>query len=396
MTENIKQIESKLSFNKFKIISTEPNSLKFKTFATKTNRSKNNNIQFENKKNIKFLSQKIPYFKVDNCSDFVKKNSSLNSNYNNGRWSEEEKNKFLQGIVLYGINWKKVKTLIPTRTAIQVRSHAQKFFHKMKLCKDLNLGIDFTLHSICNLKDMINQIKTVNPEYNILEIFKHLSFKFQNRRKFKIISKNYMKNNNENEVNDLICKEDKNIYLNQNNDIKLNTIEQFNEKIKINEKMNNSFNINYLQNNCCLFDNINFMNNNNNYNNIQNILNNIHLLNALNNLSSNNNFNLNNHLYAYLINYYLSTNSLNIPFFNYLSQIGNLLVPLRAQNFNSFNPNANNNISDIFNQLNLPINNIDIDNNNSLPINNLLLKVDQKKENNNNENIKNIENKKDY
>ena len=62
---------------------------------------------------------------------------------------------FLQGISLYGNNWKKIKTLISTRTAKQVRSHAQKFFIKMKFCKDEVLGIDFTLNDICNIKDMI-------------------------------------------------------------------------------------------------------------------------------------------------------------------------------------------------------------------------------------------------
>ena len=44
---------------------------------------------------------------------------------------------------------------------MQTRSHAQKFYQKLKMCKDDELSIDFTLDSINNIKDMINQIKSI-------------------------------------------------------------------------------------------------------------------------------------------------------------------------------------------------------------------------------------------
>ena len=92
--------------------------------------------QHTKKKYIKFISIKKPYFQVENKSYTKNKKSILDPNFYNGRWTEEERNRFIQGIALFGINYKKIKTLIPTRTAVQVRSHAQKFFLKMKLCKD--------------------------------------------------------------------------------------------------------------------------------------------------------------------------------------------------------------------------------------------------------------------
>ena len=41
-----------------------------------------------------------------------KKNFQENDITNEGRWTKEEHDKFLDGIAQYGINWKKVKTFI--------------------------------------------------------------------------------------------------------------------------------------------------------------------------------------------------------------------------------------------------------------------------------------------
>ena len=64
----------------------------------------------------------------------------------------------------------------------------------MKTCKDDSLGIDFTLDSIKNVKDMINQIKLVNPNYSVANIFKKLSNKFIRNRTFKTIGRKKIKN----------------------------------------------------------------------------------------------------------------------------------------------------------------------------------------------------------
>jgi SHAQKYF class myb-like DNA-binding protein len=51
-----------------------------------------------------------------------------NSQFHTGRWTEEEHRKFIDGILEYGNEWKKVQQIIKTRSSTQVRSHAQKFF----------------------------------------------------------------------------------------------------------------------------------------------------------------------------------------------------------------------------------------------------------------------------
>ena len=45
---------------------------------------------------------------------------------------EEEHQKFIDGILEYGNEWKKVQQIIKTRSSTQARSHAQKFFLKLK------------------------------------------------------------------------------------------------------------------------------------------------------------------------------------------------------------------------------------------------------------------------
>lgn len=59
------------------------------------------------------------------------------SKYNSGRWTQEEHLKFIDGILEYGNEWKKVQSLIKTRSSTQARSHAQKFFLRIK--KNLNI-----------------------------------------------------------------------------------------------------------------------------------------------------------------------------------------------------------------------------------------------------------------
>eukprot|EP00574_Skeletonema_japonicum_P005780 CAMPEP_0201733040 /NCGR_PEP_ID=MMETSP0593-20130828/30485_1 /ASSEMBLY_ACC=CAM_ASM_000672 /TAXON_ID=267983 /ORGANISM="Skeletonema japonicum, Strain CCMP2506" /LENGTH=319 /DNA_ID=CAMNT_0048226119 /DNA_START=45 /DNA_END=1004 /DNA_ORIENTATION=+ len=48
-----------------------------------------------------------------------------------GRWTAAEHESFLTGLKIYGREWKKVATCIPTRTAAQIRSHAQKYFARV-------------------------------------------------------------------------------------------------------------------------------------------------------------------------------------------------------------------------------------------------------------------------
>ena len=132
-----------------------------------------NKYKEREKQTPKFLCKKTfnSIFKIKNF------NVQNNIRLNDGRWSKEEHDSFLEGLVLYGTKWKNLYKLIKTRSLNQIRSHSQKFFIKMKLCKDENLNIDFTLDSIKSVKDMINQIKSKNNNYNIINILNYLNNK---------------------------------------------------------------------------------------------------------------------------------------------------------------------------------------------------------------------------
>ena len=51
--------------------------------------------------------------------------------HNTGRWTNEEHGKFLRGLELYGKRWKKLAMVVGSRSTVQVRSHAQKYFQNM-------------------------------------------------------------------------------------------------------------------------------------------------------------------------------------------------------------------------------------------------------------------------
>lgn len=42
----------------------------------------------------------------------------------------QEHNAFEEGLRLHGANWRAVQRMIPTRTLVQIRTHAQKYFLK--------------------------------------------------------------------------------------------------------------------------------------------------------------------------------------------------------------------------------------------------------------------------
>jgi SHAQKYF class myb-like DNA-binding protein len=54
------------------------------------------------------------------------------SNEKIGRWTEHEHSVFLEGLEKHGKQWKTIAGMIGTRTVVQVRTHAQKYFQKME------------------------------------------------------------------------------------------------------------------------------------------------------------------------------------------------------------------------------------------------------------------------
>jgi SHAQKYF class myb-like DNA-binding protein len=49
-----------------------------------------------------------------------------------GRWTKEEHDTFLEGVELHGKDWKKISAMVKTRTVVQTRTHAQKYYQKLE------------------------------------------------------------------------------------------------------------------------------------------------------------------------------------------------------------------------------------------------------------------------
>ena len=140
----------------------------------------NNNIQIENNRVFRieeFTTNNLNNEEKNDSPENIEQNndsknenemnkSNSNSNeYNSGRWSNEEHNKFIEGILKYGNEWKKVQNIIKTRTSTQARSHAQKFFLRIK--KVANQEILNDENKLLNY--IISSCKKTNNNFNITE-----------------------------------------------------------------------------------------------------------------------------------------------------------------------------------------------------------------------------------
>jgi SHAQKYF class myb-like DNA-binding protein len=88
-----------------------------------------------------------------------------------GRWQPDEHQRFIEAIVKYGNEWKLVQKHVGTRSSTQARSHAQKFFVKIKNSNLIKLDVDFSKNSIKSLhhlaacldgEEYVNTIKALN------------------------------------------------------------------------------------------------------------------------------------------------------------------------------------------------------------------------------------------
>jgi SHAQKYF class myb-like DNA-binding protein len=132
-----------------------------------------------------------PQYTTTDCKkvcDHSDNEFATNNNYN-GRWTKKEHEKFLLAYSKYGHNWRKVQTIVSTRTSVQIRSHAQKFFLRIKNKKfeRLKPGIKKLKKPIMNIFK-INKCLNKLPE-NVssgLGLYEELKFYFNKIKSGKI------------------------------------------------------------------------------------------------------------------------------------------------------------------------------------------------------------------
>ena len=249
------------------------NKLLFQTQAYFANSKSENNKELLQKM---LLNPKLYPFRVYNYD------SNLFNPAITGRWKFKEHMLFLEGLDKYGVNWKKICPLIKTRTPNQVRSHAQKFFLKLKQVKDEQLGIDFTSDNINSIRDMINNVKSINSDYDLILVFLYLSEKYVVMKKDKKTIKHKKEliieiDNNSSSDKNTKNENNKDIIINNSNqDIDIsndnNNIFNSNNNMSISNNyfMGNIFIPDYYNNNLFFMNNINNIANTNIYNNFSN------------------------------------------------------------------------------------------------------------------------------
>ena len=133
-----------------------------------------------NNNNIKLEENELIENSGENNS--IKENENLEKSENNtdkyqiGRWTKEEHEKFIEGILSYGNEWKKVQKIIKTRSSTQARSHAQKYFLKLK--KEINSDVLSDPDKLLNY--ITNSISVDKLKYN--------NNKFTNDQKEKLMT----------------------------------------------------------------------------------------------------------------------------------------------------------------------------------------------------------------
>ena len=158
----------------------------------------------EPKKNPKFLITQTQNQKENLQKKKNRQLLSLSINNSNGRWTKEEHNKFIEGIIKYGSDWKKIQKHVSTRTSTQARSHAQKFLLKLRnneFLKKTNIDLSLSWAKVIQL------IKNSFSDDVLYKVLKDSSFnKKKGKKKYlkKIKCDNKLNtllnvNNNENE-----------------------------------------------------------------------------------------------------------------------------------------------------------------------------------------------------
>ena len=251
------QINNKINFNPNILNSPNSNS----TEGTLINKDIEKNDSFDT---LESKLETTNIFKTNKCNDINALNLKLTkdkSGVNEGRWQYEEHIKFIEAITKYGKNWKEVQKYVGSRTSAQARSHAQKFFLKLKTIKNNKFNFDFSDNKIKSLSDIIDIIKQSNPN-KILDDKQYIISTL-------ISLSETISTNDANDSNDIYrsksCEREQNKnkcenLLNDNKDIKIEILKNFCDK-DTNIKDNN---IDIKKDNKIIMNNLEYKFNNNN------------------------------------------------------------------------------------------------------------------------------------
>ena len=161
---------------------------------TQTQNKKEINLKKNGNNNLKHKQRHLPT-----------KNNNINynnKNYSAGRWKSDEHQRFIDAIIRYGNNWRQVQKCVGTRSSTQTRSHAQKFFEKLKRSKIFKREkYDFSKNSLKILHD----------------IMKNLPDKEYNQTLQALLSLSYERNNNSEKDNNISQNNNEDINYNNNN-----------------------------------------------------------------------------------------------------------------------------------------------------------------------------------
>ena len=226
---------------------------------------KEHNIKKNGNNNLKLKQRRL----------LAKNNNSLNNkNYSAGRWKSDEHQRFIDAIIKYGNNWRQVQKCVGTRSSTQTRSHAQKFFEKLKRSQLFKREkYDFSKNSLKILHDIMKNLPD-NEYEQTLKALHSLSYeKNQNSENEK--NENENENNNNLNGNYNNCNEKNNYDVNNNNfnnEENLKCIKFYNQRYCFLENNNNNL---YNNEDYLFYNNSNHgnINSNNNYNLINDYLN---------------------------------------------------------------------------------------------------------------------------
>ena len=167
------KLKKKIKF-KFSIINKNQDS-KNEALIENNNYLNNQLLSYENSTNINMVDDEN-IKNINNSNTPIKKQKSSNrknSKYASGRWEVEEHKKFIEAIIKYGNDWKEVQKYIGTRSSSQARSHAQKFFIKLKQEQGkskISNEIDYSNSSIKNFHDALQSLSPEKKQKIIKEL----------------------------------------------------------------------------------------------------------------------------------------------------------------------------------------------------------------------------------